>query len=305
MENRKKSGLKIRMLISIITAAVLTALSVSSCLAMSAQYNAAADRRSGEIENLEKQLNENHTAVQKISNRAGNQKEQVLSLAPQITQVSQAAANPQSAGKVCYLTFDDGPSDNTLKILKILKKYNAKATFFVTANGKTQYMKNIVDEGHAIALHTYSHDYPTVYSSVDAYFKDLKKISDLVKNQTGVESKIIRFPGGSSNTISKSYCRGIMTVLTKKVQDKGYQYFDWNCDSGDADGNNIPASRLINNVKNTYYNQKNLVILMHDTAAKDTTVDALPSIIEFLKSKGYSFKALTPYSKPCHHGVNN
>ncbi|MBQ4155569.1 MAG: polysaccharide deacetylase family protein, partial [Clostridia bacterium] len=107
--------------------------------------------------------------------------------------------------KVVYLTFDDGPSENALKILKILKKYNVKATFFVTNLDEPKYMKNIVDEGHQIALHTYSHNYKKLYSSEKNYFEDLEKIGDLVKEQTGIIAKVIRFPGGSSNTVSAEY----------------------------------------------------------------------------------------------------
>ena len=135
--------------------------------------------------------------------------------------------------KVVYLTFDDGPSAHTDKILEILNKYNARATFFVTGNNRkhNDVLKRIVDQGSVVALHTYTHNYAEVYASEEAYFKDLQKISDMVKEATGVESKLIRFPGGSSNTVSRQYCPGLMTKLTKAVQEKGYQYFDWNCDS--------------------------------------------------------------------------
>lgn len=207
--------------------------------------------------------------------------------------------------KIVYLTFDDGPSDNTARILDILKKYNAKATFFVTGNnqGKNQLLNSILQQGSAIGLHTYTHDYAKVYSSVDSYFDDLQKISDMVKSVTGTESHIIRFPGGSSNTISSKYSPGLMTKLTKMVQDKGYQYFDWNCDSEDASGNHIPADRLIRSA--TSGKADHLNILMHDTDAKDTTVQALPSIIEYYRDKGYSFEPLTTDSMPVHHKVNN
>ena len=207
--------------------------------------------------------------------------------------------------KIVYLTFDDGPSENTEKILDILKKYNAKGTFFVTGNNKeyNDSLKRIVDEGSAVALHTYTHDYAKVYASEEAYFDDLQKIFDMVKDVTGVESKVIRFPGGSSNTVSKKYCPGLMTKLTKAVQEKGFQYFDWNCDSTDASGNHVAVDKLISNA--TSSSAQHINILMHDTAAKDTTVEALPKIIEHYKSQGYSFEALTVDSYPVHHSVNN
>ncbi len=207
--------------------------------------------------------------------------------------------------KVVYLTFDDGPSAHTDKILEILNKYNAKATFFVTGNNQkhNDVLKRIVDQGSVVALHTYTHDYAKVYASEEAYFDDLQKISDMVKEAAGVESKLIRFPGGSSNTVSAQYCPGLMTKLTKDVQEKGYQYFDWNCDSTDASGNNVPAETLVKNA--TSSSAQHINILMHDTDAKGTTVDALPDIIKYYRSQGYAFEALTIDSYPAHHSVNN
>lgn len=207
--------------------------------------------------------------------------------------------------KVVYLTFDDGPSENTLKILKTLKKYNAKATFFVIGNSKTEYMKNIVEEGHQIALHTYSHDYGKIYSGTSAYFNDLQKIRDLVYKKTGVDTEIMRFPGGASNTISANYSKGIMTKLTKQVEKKGYKYFDWNVNSGDADGTNVPADKIVNNVKRDSKGVSRCVVLMHDTLAKKTTVKALDKICKYYKDNGYEFDVLSKHSLDCHQTVNN
>ena len=213
--------------------------------------------------------------------------------------------NPDWNEKVVYLTFDDGPSENTGEILDILKEKNAKATFFVTGNNQEHddMIKRAFSEGHSIGLHTYTHDYATVYASEDAYFADLQKVSDLVESITGTKSMIIRFPGGSSNTISAKYVKGLMTTLTKAVRDKGYQYFDWNCDSTDASGNNVPVEKLVSNATSCTANHVD--ILMHDTDAKDTTVQALPQIIDYYRSQGYTFKGLTVDSVAAHHGVNN
>ncbi len=207
--------------------------------------------------------------------------------------------------KVVYLTFDDGPSKNTLKILKVLKRYNAKATFFVISTDKPQYMKTIVNDGHAIALHSYSHEYDEIYESDSAYYKDLNKISDLVKKQTGIESKIIRFPGGSSNTISAEYSDGIMSRLTYSVEQNGYKYFDWNVDSGDASAKNVSAQTIINNVKARSKGINRCVVLMHDTKYKNTTAEALDSICAYYKSQGYEFDVLSTNSVTCHQSVNN
>ena len=134
-----------------------------------------------------------------------------------------------------YLTFDDGPKYGTTDaILDILKEEGIKATFFVTGYGPDELIKREYDEGHSIALHTDSHDYSAVYQSVDAYFNDLGRVSDRVKRITGEESKIIRFPGGASNTISRRYSPGIMSILTKEVLNRGYRYYDWNVSSGDV-----------------------------------------------------------------------
>lgn len=212
-------------------------------------------------------------------------------------------------GKRAFLTFDDGPSNTTLRILDILDQYNAKATFFVIYHDEPDtvaIMQQIVQRGHTIALHSYTHNYSQIYSSVEAYFDDLTKIKDFVKQATGVDSDIIRFPGGSSNTVSRKYCSGIMSTLVNEVHNRGYEYFDWNCSNGDASGNNISADRLYNELVNSAnINRDNLVILMHDTRAKSTTADSLPQILDYLRSNGYSFYGLTKGSPSAHHGVNN
>ena len=210
---------------------------------------------------------------------------------------------PVSAkGKTVYLTFDDGPSQYTPEILDILDEYNVKATFFVV-NGKYNHvMKDIVDRGHQIGLHCYKHVYSEIYESDEAYFKDLKKISDVVKKQTGVESKIIRFPGGGSNTISKKYSPGIMTRLTKATAEKGYTYFDWNCSNGDADGANTVVKQ-VTNCSQFPRSEKKIVVLMHDN--KKITMESLPKIIEYYKACGVKFGVLTPSTEFKNHRVLN
>ena len=212
-------------------------------------------------------------------------------------------ANLPKGAKVVYLTFDDGPSRNTQRILDVLDNYGCGATFFVmNSTYKIEY-KNIVDHGHAIGLHTYSHVFSDLYKSSENYFDDLDRISDLVYNQTGVRSKLIRFPGGSSNTISSDICTGIMTELSDAVEERGYTYFDWNVDSDDARANNVPADDIYAASIDHDYN--NLVVLMHDTDAKDTTVEALPRIIEYYRDKGYYFLSLNKNSPTAHHGIYN
>lgn len=204
---------------------------------------------------------------------------------------------------VIYLTFDDGPNAYyTPIILDVLKKYNVKATFFVTMAGPDSLIKREFEEGHAIGLHTASHQYQNVYSSVDNYFSDLKQVSDRVYKITGVESKIIRFPGGSSNTISTKYSPGIMSTLVTEVQNRGYQYFDWNITSGDAGGTkdpNVEANNVIKHLSRSCGN----VILMHDI--KKHTSQAIETIVKYGKENGYQFDVLTVNTKPVHQKVNN
>lgn len=211
--------------------------------------------------------------------------------------------NSPGKGGTIYLTFDDGPLEGTTNIiLDILKEEGVKATFFVTKNGPDYLIKREHDEGHTVALHTWSHDYKTCYSSPDGYFNDLNQISNRVKRITGVESKIIRFPGGSSNTVSKKYSPGIMSTLTKEVERRGYVYFDWNISSGDA-GQTTAASGVYNNVtKNLSRNRAN-IILMHDI--KTYTRDAIRNIIKYGKQNGYTFDRLTTNVAAYHQKVNN
>lgn len=210
-----------------------------------------------------------------------------------------------NGNKVVYLTFDDGPSSNTAKILKVLDQYNAKATFFVTGNGQkyNSLIKEAHNKGHTIGLHTYTHNYSKVYASINAYFNDLDKIGQMVKQQIGFVPKYIRFPGGGSNTVSRKYCKGIMTSLTKEVQNRGYQYYDWNASTGDAARNNVAVHSLVK--QGTASKANNIMILAHDTQAKSTTVEALPQIIDHYQSLGYVFKGIDDNTFTPHQHVNN
>ncbi len=211
---------------------------------------------------------------------------------------------------VCYLTFDDGPSSKvTPRILDILAKYNVKATFFVAGTGNLSLLPRMVAEGHTIGLHTNTHNCyvknsSNIYSSVENYLLDLKAISDKVEATVGIRSAVIRFPGGSSNKVSK-VCPGIMTTLTKLMPDMGYSYFDWNVLSGDADSDNVPAETIVNNVLSRAKNKKSICVLMHDTNAKSTTADALEQVIIGLSGMGFRFEVLTPETYGYHQTVIN
>jgi peptidoglycan/xylan/chitin deacetylase (PgdA/CDA1 family) len=209
---------------------------------------------------------------------------------------------------VIYLTFDDGPSTVvTPKILNILKKESVPATFFVINyddDGKTMIQREI-DEGHTVAIHTYSHDYQQVYSSVNAFMEDLTALHDKLKSDFNLDATITRFPGGSSNTISRHYSKGVMTKLVQRVTEEGYTFFDWNVDSTDASGNNVDKSRIVDAVTSGLQEGRGNVILMHDTNAKQTTAKALKEIIAYGKENGYQFKAITEDTVPVHQTVLN
>ncbi len=210
--------------------------------------------------------------------------------------------NEQSPGaKVIYLTFDDGPSPNTPYVLDILKTYNVKATFFVTAQHTSSlpYIERIHKEGHTVAAHTYSHKWE-IYKSVESYFADLDSINSIITKYTGSPSKLIRFPGGSSNRISATHKKGVMTEIAAQCYAKGYVYFDWNIDSMDTSTSD-PAKIVYNitsRLGNGYYN-----VLMHDT--KTVHRQALPQVIRYGLENGYKFLPLDITSPAPHHSIRN
>ena len=205
------------------------------------------------------------------------------------------------SGKIIYLTFDDGPSKHTEKLLRILKEYNVKATFFVTKTGYSHLIDDIVDQGHAIAAHAYNHDYNEIYASEEAYFGDLQKILNLIKSESGADTKLIRFPGGSSNTASR-FNEGIMSYLTNEVVNRGYRYFDWNVDSNDAGGAKT-AEKVYENVINGVQGRRVSIVLQHDT--KSYSVDAVEKIIIWGLENGYTFLPLKGDSPTAAHDVRN
>ena len=205
-------------------------------------------------------------------------------------------------GKVIYLTFDDGPGRNTEKLLDTLAKYGVKATFFVVNNSYIDMIARTAQEGHTVAIHTYTHKYSQIYASDDAFLADLQAMQAVIEKYTGQQTMLTRFPGGSSNSISSAYNRGIMTRLTKKLQQMGYQYFDWNVDSNDAGGAKT-SEEVFNNVVKGVESRQNSVVLQHDT--QDFSVDAVEKIIVWGLCNGYAFAPLTYESPTCHHGVYN
>lgn len=199
-----------------------------------------------------------------------------------------------------YLTFDDGPSSNTDKILDILNEYGVKATFFVCGNERyMEEYQRIADEGHTLGMHSYSHKFREIYQSTEAFVDDMNRLHDYLYEVTGVDSKIIRFPGGSSNTICEN---DVMQDLIAYLAQEGMPYFDWNVSSGDAASSYISAERIAKNVLDNVWKYDSVIVLLHDTSNKDTTVEALPMIIEkILESEDTVLLPITEDTTPIQH----
>lgn len=207
-----------------------------------------------------------------------------------------SAPSKEEVKKIAYLTFDDGPSNNTEKILEILDKYNIKATFFVV--GPEYKLKNdllikIMQAGHKLAIHSYEHNYDYIYSSKENYLKDFYKCLNWIKKVTGITPKIYRFPGGSSNAIAnKSLIKSIITEL--EIQ--GFIHADWNVDTLDSyvrnDSNKVISNAITSLKRNENNNHYYQTILMHDDINKPATIKALPALIEKIISYGYHFQTL-------------
>lgn len=205
--------------------------------------------------------------------------------------------------KVIYLTFDDGPWKYTAQLLDLLAKYDAKVTFFTTS-AYPEYadlIKREAEEGHTVAIHTYSHQYKKIYASSTAYWNDFNAQKKVITDLTGEEPTLFRFPGGSSNTVSK-FTPGIMTTLSKQATAKGLVYFDWNVSSGDA-GKTTDSNTVLQNCKAGVQTIKDPVILCHDV--KDFTVKAMESFVPWAIENGYTFLPLTKDSPNAHHKINN
>ena len=209
-----------------------------------------------------------------------------------------------SGGSPVYLTFDDGPSDRvTPRVLDTLKAYNVHATFFIVNYGESgkALIRRMIDEGHTVAIHGYSHDYAAIYKSDEAFMQNVYRLRDRLRSDFGYEAAIIRFPGGSSNTVSH-FNPGIMTRLTNDLNDMGYAYFDWNVSAADT-ASDATRYTVIENFKESVPKHDYSVVLQHDTNA--FSVDAVEEILSWGIKNGYSFRALDLTSPAVHHSVAN
>lgn len=202
--------------------------------------------------------------------------------------------------KNVYLTFDDGPSIYTEEILDILKENQIKATFFVV--GKTDdysisMYKRIVQEGHTLGMHSFSHRYHEIYQSTDNFMSDLDKLSVLLQEVTGEKPRLFRFPGGSSNEISKDN----IADLIRYLNEMDITYYDWNVINGDATGEDYTIDELVNHVMKGVEGKNTSVVLMHDAANKLETVESLQQLIESLVELDYNILPIDENTKPIQH----
>ena len=214
--------------------------------------------------------------------------------------VAEESSGQEEIHKV-YLTFDDGPSIYTNDILDILDSYNVKATFFVVGKEETnaeEALQRIVDEGHTLGMHSYRHKYKELYESMDSFTQDFARIRDYIYQATGVESVCYRFPGGSSNTVSEIDMHDFIDYLDSQ----GVEYYDWNVSSGDGGSMKLSTDTLLENCTKDIDTRDTSIILLHDSAEKPTTVEALPDIIENILARPDTvILPITENTRPIHH----
>ena len=266
---------------------------------------AALDNGDGDITHLVQVDNQvdkyragTYQVIYTVSDSTGNASQTVRSVVVEAIGIPKTVTPEE---KVIYLTFDDGPGPYTRELLEILDKYNAKATFFVVDSEYNDVMSDIVKAGHAIGIHSVSHSYKTIYASAEAFFTDLLNMQKIICDQTGVMTYLMRFPGGSSNTVSK-FNPGIMSYLVQAVEDNGFRYFDWNVDSNDAGGAK-DKKEVFENVTDGVEGRRVSIVLQHDV--KDFSVEAVEKILIWGLENGYEFRSLDMTSPMAHHGTNN
>ncbi len=251
------------------------------------------------VSSVDSSIDELSSAVKAVSNE--------LSLVD-IGAIEREEDNPSSSSRnvwprKVYLTFDDGPSANTGKILDILAHYKVKGNFFVVGTEDPELRKmykRIVDEGHVLCMHSYTHKYNEIYASVDAFTADLDKLSSLLKEETGKTPSIYRFPGGSSNSVS----RLPMTEFIKVLDERGITYYDWNVVAGDATNPMLPKDKIIENSLCNLNEYEEAMILFHDLSNKTSTVEALPEIIEAIQKSGIEIAPIDDTTITIKHYTN-
>ncbi|MDD6380147.1 MAG: polysaccharide deacetylase [Lachnospiraceae bacterium] len=208
-------------------------------------------------------------------------------------------AKKKQPKKTVYFTFDDGPGSRvTPKLLKVLKKNNVKATFFIVgtqAVGNKKILKRIAKDGHTLAIHTYTHDYRKIYSSKKAFLADFHKTEKLIKDTTGVQPRYFRFPGGGNNHYMSTKLRN---EILKELHKEGYTEMDWNCGTSDAAPTYYNEAALIRYGKTSHWGSDPIVMLQHDANSKYHTPQVTDALISYYRAKGYHFSGLDNYTGP-------
>lgn len=253
------------------------------------------DNRNQEIQTLLQQQEAQETAPAQTS-----QLQEDTSVGEPSEPAEEESSGQETIHKV-YLTFDDGPSIYTNEILDILKQYNVKATFFVVGkegSSAEESLRRIVEEGHTLGMHSYSHKYKELYESMDSFTEDFTQIRDYIYQATGVESVCYRFPGGSSNTVSEIDMHDFIDYLDSQ----GVEYYDWNVSSGDGGSMKLSTDTLLENCTKDIDTRDTSIVLLHDSAEKPTTVEALPDIIENILARPDTvILPITENTRPVHH----
>lgn len=264
-----------------------------------------------ELEELRRQKNELETLTQQQSERLAALEAQVAAAAATTSTTSaggyqalypdfyapQTYSANSAPNKTAYLTFDDGPSGNTDIILQTLQEENVKATFFVVGTDNADNlarMRRIVQEGHTIGMHSYSHSYKKIYASVEAFLKDMYQVFNLIKDTTGVTPTCFRFPGGSINSFNKAVYKDIKAEMIRR----GFVPYDWNVSSGDASTTKYTPEQLTGYVLNGIGSKSRIIVLMHDSSSKENTAQAVRQIIIGIREKGFIFAPLDYQTKP-------
>ena len=268
MENSRKK--RVQRLKKIIIAIVVTLLVFPSIFCVILTFK---------IGKLERQIEELRTGNRKSLEIVWNE-EEAFSEEMVSGENASGKEDPNAGLKKVYLTFDDGPSIYTKDILDVLKRYNVKATFIVTGMNSEQYddyYQKILDDGHSLGIHTYSHVYNDVYKSLDSFVEDFNKMRNLIYEKTGEEITLYRFPGGSGNNVVSPTVR---KEIFAWLEEEGIQYYDWNVSSGDAEKQVPSAQKIAQNCIEGVKNCNTAIVLLHDAGGKKSTIEALPLIIE-------------------------
>ena len=299
LERRKKRVKMLKRAI-IITLISVILIPIIMCVCLLFKVNTMQKQIDQLYEMRENIRKEEQLAQEEAQKREQIEAEILASRLPETTETEEGTEMVEDVRKRVYLTFDDGPSTGTEEILEILRKYDVKATFFVVGKEDSYSMemyKKIVEEGHTLGMHSYSHQYSTIYQSVEHFAKDIERLETLLKRATGEEVKLFRFPGGSSNLVSNIG----MQEFVKYLNDEGITYFDWNVSSGDATSKSLEAETLVRNVIQDVGIYKNSVVLMHDAIDKPNTVEALPMLLEELQKMDVDILPITEDVKPIQH----